>query len=80
MLIQFVKLFLEDRYSGFIQDGLVHKVDIVLHRLFILADLLAKDSTSFNTLIFLANLQTLFGRVEVLFKIGLNLINDRIGL
>ena len=31
VLIQFVQLFLEERYPGFVQDGLVHKVDIVLH-------------------------------------------------
>ena len=76
MLIQFVEFLLEDRYAGFVQDGFVHKVDIVLHRLFILAHLLAENSASFNTLILLANLQALLGRVKVLLKISLNLFND----
>ena len=75
MLIQFVEFFLEDRYAGFIQDGFVNKVDIELHRLFILAHLLAENSASFNTLILLANLQALLGRVKVLLKISLDLIN-----
>ena len=76
MFIQLVKLPLEDRYGGFIQDGLVHKVDIVLYRFLILAHLLAENSAGFNPLILLANLKALFGRVKVLLKVGLNLFND----
>ena len=73
MLIQLVEFLLEDWYACFVQDGFVHKVDIVLHRLFILAHLLAENSASFNTLILLANLQALLGWVKVLFKISFNM-------